>query len=163
MPIGTEISVPTGSWKVIDTKTGIKGGDIKNYKKTPYGNSIFVQNTETGEKLRFSHLSEVNVFKGDILDTGSYIGKSGETGNVTGPHLDIEYYDPKGTLADVMKTVYGKYYTGQEYTDDFKKKVYGDINKGISSATSTATDYLKKLLPFGKEEVDLNDYILNYL
>lgn len=109
-------------------------------------------------------MSEVGVSKGDILDTGAYLGKTGATGNVSGPHLDLEYYNAKGALADVMKTIYGKRYVGG-YDKAFEQKVYGDINKGISKATSTAADYIKKLLPFGKpaEEVDLNDYILNYL
>lgn len=111
--------MPQGEWKVISTKTGVKGGNIRDYKKTPYGNSILVQNTETGEKLRYSHLSQVDVANGDILDTGTYIGKSGATGNTTGAHLDLEYYTSKGKLADVLKSDYGKYYGGNmKYTDE---------------------------------------------
>lgn len=147
MPKGTEIAVPVGSWKVIDTKTGIKGGNIKDYKKTPYGNSVLVQNTETGEKLRYSHLSEVGVNNGDILDSGTYIGKSGATGNVTGAHLDLEYYTSKGTLADVMESEYGGYYTGKKSIEQTAGETFSDFGKGASSV-------LSKILPSkNKEEV----------
>lgn len=154
---------------MIDTKTGIKGGNITDYKKTPYGNSILVQNTETGEKLRYSHLSVVAVGKGDVLDTGSFIGKSGATGNTTGAHLDLEYYDKNGKLADVMRSAYGKHYVGDQYTDELKKQVYGQIGKGVDKVKTKAAELgaeaLYKTFPFLRpaEEVDLNDYILNYL
>ena len=147
IPVGTELAVPTGEWKVIDTKTGVKGGNITDYKKTPYGNSIFVQNTQTGEKLRFSHLSQVDVSKGDIIDTGTYIGKSGATGNVTGAHLDLEYYTSKGTLADVMKSAYGGYYTGEKNIEQTAGQAFSDFGKG-------ASDVLSRILPnLNKEEV----------
>lgn len=148
MPKGTEIAVPEGEWKVVDTKTGIKGGNITDYKKTPYGNSILVQNTETGEKLRFSHLSEVAVQNGDILDTGTYIGKSGATGNVTGAHLDLEYYTSKGTLADVMKSEYGGYYTGKKNIEQTAAQAAKEIGSPI------AKNLLSALFPnLNKEEV----------
>lgn len=158
VPKGTEIAVPQGEWKVVDTKTGVKGGNIKDYKKTPYGNSILVQNTETGEKLRYSHLSEVAVKNGDILDTGTYIGKSGATGNVTGAHLDLEYYTGKGTLADVMKSPYGGYYTGKDTIEQTAEKALSDFGKG-------ASDILSRILPnLNNDEIDydaLNSLILN--
>ena len=97
----------------MSAKTGVKGGNLKDYKSAPYGNSVLVENTDTGEKMRLSHLSSVDVSSGDILYSGTIIGKSGATGNVTGPHLDIEYYDKNGALADVLKTPYGQYYSGR--------------------------------------------------
>lgn len=66
-----------------------------------------LQNLDTGEKIRFSHLSQVGVKTGDIVG-GQPVGLSGATGNVTGPHLDVEYYDKKGKLSDVMKSPYLK-------------------------------------------------------
>jgi len=108
VPKGTQVAVPDGDWEVISATDGVVGGYIGH--KKPYGNSVLVRNNETGEKLRFSHLSEVGVGVGDVISGGQLIGKTGATGNVTGAHLDLEYYDPKGGVADVAKSPYGGYY-----------------------------------------------------
>ena len=84
---------------------------------------------------------------GDILDSGTYIGKSGATGNVTGAHLDLEYYTSKGTLADVMKSEYGGYYTGKKNIEQTAGEAFSDFGKGASNV-------LSKILPSkNKEEV----------
>lgn len=97
--VGTKVALPKGRWQVIDANAsgGINSG---------YGNSIFAQNLETGEKLRLSHLSRVGVKKGDVIDGGQVIGETGATGNVTGPHLDLEYYNQNGQVADVLRSRY---------------------------------------------------------
>ena len=166
IPVGTELAVPTGEWKVIDTKTGVKGGNITDYKKTPYGNSIFVQNTQTGEKLRFSHLSQVDVSKGDIIDTGTYIGKSGKTGNTTGAHLDLEYYDNNGKLADVMKSKYGSFYVGGKSIGKVAGEALQSLgNEASKIAAPVANTFLSTLFPkLNQSEIDydaLNSLILN--
>jgi murein DD-endopeptidase MepM/ murein hydrolase activator NlpD len=100
VPVSTKVALPEGRWQVIDANAS--GG-----MNSGYGNSIYVQNLETGEKLRFSHLSKVGVNKGDIVSGGRVVAETGATGNVTGPHLDLEYRNPQGQLADVMSSRYG--------------------------------------------------------
>lgn len=112
VPAGTPVILPQGDWKVIDVKSGVTGGNLTDYKNAPYGNSVLVQNTQTGEKLRFSHLSATNVQNGATISGGALVGKSGATGNVTGAHLDLEYYDGSGKMGDVLKSDYGSFYTG---------------------------------------------------
>lgn len=108
---GTPLAAPAGNWTVVDaygarTQTG-KIGDKTNYG---YGNSVVLQNKDTGEKIRMSHLSPgVNVKTGQEITGGTVIGATGQTGNTTGPHLDIEYFDSKGKLRDIMNSPYGKY------------------------------------------------------
>lgn len=101
VPTGTGVNLPDGVWKILEA---IKGGFNKGY-----GNSVLAQNTKTGEKLRFSHLSDVAAQLNQMLQGGSRIGATGATGNVTGPHLDLEYYNQQGKLADVLKSGYGRY------------------------------------------------------
>lgn len=144
VPVGTPVSVPQGTWKVVDVKSGVTGGNLKDYKKAPYGNSVMVQNTETGEKMRFSHLSEVGVSKGDTI-SGGLIGKSGATGNVTGAHLDVEYYNSSGKLADVLASSYGGFYTGEQQvkknsTSSSKEKFNDtEVTRNISDVIATSS------------------------
>lgn len=125
VPTGTSVAVPQGNWKVEKAVSGVTGGNLKDYKSAPYGNTVLLTNTETGEKLRLSHLSKVNVSQGQTLSGGTVLGLSGATGNVTGPHLDVEYYNTKGQLADVMQTSYGQYYASG-----------GQVTKNSSSSSS---------------------------
>lgn len=96
---GTKVALPKGRWQIIDANAS--GGMNQGY-----GNSIFAQNLETGEKVRLSHLSQVGVKKGDVIDGGKVIGATGASGNVTGPHLDLEYYNRNGQIANVMNSPY---------------------------------------------------------
>lgn len=102
VPMRTKVSLPSGEWKVIESSNK---GDFNR----GYGNSLLVQNTKTGEKLRFSHLDQLaNLTKDQVLQGGINFGLTGATGNVTGPHLDLEYYNQMGKAADVLRTIYGK-------------------------------------------------------
>lgn len=53
-----------------------------------YGNTIIIDHG-LGLLTIYMHLSEVGVKKGDMLDKGQFIAKSGESGYVLGPHLHL--------------------------------------------------------------------------
>lgn len=113
-PRGTKVAVPQGRWKVLQAFDGatIEGpnnrqGGINN----GYGNSVFVQNLDTGEKLRFSHLrvGGVNVRPNTTIKGGTIVGEVGASGNTagrTGVHLDLEAYDSRGRPMDVLRSRY---------------------------------------------------------
>jgi murein DD-endopeptidase MepM/ murein hydrolase activator NlpD len=110
---GTPLAVPPGEWKVIQAFGGAKGkGYIGDKTNSGYGNSILVMNPKTGETLRFSHLNGINVQPGQVVKGGTVIGASGGTGNATNPHLDLEYRNASGKLADVLNSPYSKYLFG---------------------------------------------------
>ncbi|MCL2552132.1 MAG: M23 family metallopeptidase [Actinomycetia bacterium] len=54
-----------------------------------YGNNIVIKH---GSQLytQYGHLSKIEVHVGEKVTTGEEIGKSGSTGNSTGPHLHFE-------------------------------------------------------------------------
>lgn len=106
-PVGTPVILPQGQWQVEDAYAQAEptGGYIGNGANQGYGNSVVVVNTQTGEKLRLSHLSEVNVKPGEVI-RGGQIGLTGESGNTHGAHLDLEYRNPRGELSDVLKSPY---------------------------------------------------------
>lgn len=53
-----------------------------------YGKHIIVNHGSY--KTLYSHLSSIEVDKGDLINTGHVIGKVGNTGRSTGPHLHFE-------------------------------------------------------------------------
>lgn len=53
------------------------------------GNTLYLAGSD-GREWIFMHLSSFKVQKGDIVEQGQEIARSGATGNVTGPHLHLE-------------------------------------------------------------------------
>lgn len=59
------------------------------YSHLGYGNRVRLEHPDGFETV-YAHLSSIVVQKGDPVKAGDPIGRSGETGNTTGPHLHYE-------------------------------------------------------------------------
>lgn len=135
VPEGTTVALPQGKWQIVEAFSGAAGrGHIGDGTNRGYGNSVLARNIDTGEQLRFSHLSQVGVKPGQTVEGGNIIGATGATGNATGDHLDLEYYDQAGKLADVMQSLYRQYLGtgGQGGGNPFVDTV-GNVAKGITN------------------------------
>ena len=75
---GTEVSAIM-SGKVLIASNG----------NTGYGNYIVI-NHGSGFVSLYAHLSKIMIAEGSNVSKGDVIGKSGNTGNSTGPHLHLE-------------------------------------------------------------------------
>jgi len=82
---GTEVFAVSGG-QVVYSGNGLSG----------YGNLIIVRH-EAGLFSVYAHLSNRKVSKGDKIMMGQFLGQSGKTGRVTGPHLHFEIR--RGTVA----------------------------------------------------------------
>ena len=71
---------------------------ITNKGDTGYGNYIVI-NHGSGFVSIYAHLSEIMIEKGNYIEKGEVIAKSGNTGNSTGPHLHLEIIE-KGLLVN---------------------------------------------------------------
>lgn len=71
-----------------------------------YGNNIIIKH-ENGYYSLYAHLSETLVKTGDQVNQETVIGKIGDTGWATGPHLHLEIYGPEGKInpQDVLPKV----------------------------------------------------------
>ena len=78
---GSPVMAP-GDGKVVEATDLYKG-------KKSWGKVIVIDHGN-GMKTRYAHLDSYAVMKGDRVWTGDVIGKVGETGEVTGPHLHFE-------------------------------------------------------------------------
>ena len=86
-PVGTPLaSMSTGTV----TFAGWEGG---------YGNKIEIEYWD-GTVSVFGHLSQVQVSVGDKVVPGDIVGRSGNTGHSTGPHLHLEIHPGGGGAID---------------------------------------------------------------
>ena len=83
----------------------VKGGTvIESDTRGGYGNTVVVDHGN-GVTTRYAHLSKLGVSVGDKVTTGQAVGKAGQTGRATGPHLHLEVrkdgvaIDPLGSRA----------------------------------------------------------------
>lgn len=107
---GTPLATPPGKWKVVESYDNApKKGYIGNGAGQGWGNNVLIQNMDTGEQLRYSHLSDVGVAQGDTIGGNRVLGLSGQSGNTTGDHLNLQYITPDGKPADVLKSQYAAY------------------------------------------------------
>ena len=77
--IGTGVA-SAGGGKVVIISTGWSGG---------YGNQIVIDHGG-GRATRYAHLSSISVSVGETVGRGEIIGRSGNSGRSTGPHLHFE-------------------------------------------------------------------------
>ena len=84
---GMDIAAPEGT----EVITPLIGEVIISSNFFYKGNVIYV-NHGAGLVSSYSHLSKLEVKKGDKIKTGDIIGLVGQTGRVTGPHLHWEIY-----------------------------------------------------------------------
>lgn len=82
---GQDYPMPVGS-EVQAALDGIVMDDAPGYE---YGITVQIDH-ENGFQTLYGHLSKALVKPGDRVTKGQVIGKSGDTGNVTGPHLHFE-------------------------------------------------------------------------
>ncbi|MDR3112516.1 MAG: M23 family metallopeptidase [Elusimicrobiota bacterium] len=93
---GVDIAVAHGTWisAAADGKVIFAGNNLRHY-----GKAVFIAHKH-GYVTHYGHLSHISVYRGQAVNAGQYIGKSGATGRVTGPHLHFtlikngEYVNP---------------------------------------------------------------------
>lgn len=82
---GANIGTPV--YAVMDgVVTLTRGGDAWN---GGYGNYIVIKHNN-GVQTLYAHLSSISINKGQTVEKGQSIGKSGNSGQSTGPHLHFE-------------------------------------------------------------------------
>jgi len=86
-----------------DIKAAASGTVVKAGYDGAYGNCVEIKHAN-GWTTVYAHLSDIDVRKGQKVQTGDQIGDLGSTGNSTGPHLHFEvkkgetFVDPEAWL-----------------------------------------------------------------
>lgn len=75
----------------------VYAGNVEADPKSPWYNEGGgnVVNVDTGNGIieQYAHLSSIDVKVGDVITHGTIIGKVGQTGNATGPHLHFATFN----------------------------------------------------------------------
>ena len=82
---GVDIAVSLGT----PVYAGIKGIVTFAGKRGNYGNLVEIEGSD-GIKVRYAHLSKIDVVAGQRVSDGEKVAETGNTGMSTGPHLHYE-------------------------------------------------------------------------
>lgn len=182
-PRGTDV-LAAGPGTVVWSGYGLFSG-LKNNQKDPYGIAIAIRH-DFGYRNRplytvYAHLSETEVIVGQWVQTGEVIGKVGDTGVTTGPHLHFEvrlgentFYDTRnpelwlvppqgyGVLAARIMRSYGDLLEGQvvylrhlESGKRYEGRSYINFNV-------IPDDYYRENLVIGNLPAGVYEIVLNY-
>ncbi|MFE7858197.1 transglycosylase family protein [Streptomyces sp. NPDC057403] len=117
-PIGTGYHVPGSSWSKgyhtgvdfpVPTGTSVKavaaGHVVSAGWGGSYGYQVVIRHSD-GRYTQYGHLSAISVRAGQSVSPGQRIGRSGATGNATGPHLHFEVRTGPGFGSDIDPLAY---------------------------------------------------------
>ncbi|WP_433548913.1 transglycosylase family protein [Streptomyces sp. CA-294286] len=98
---GVDFPVPTGT----SVKAVAPGNVVSAGYAGSYGYQVVIRHTD-GRYSQYAHLSALTVREGQKVDSGQRIGRSGSTGNSTGPHLHFEVRTGPGFGSDIDPVAY---------------------------------------------------------
>jgi murein DD-endopeptidase MepM/ murein hydrolase activator NlpD len=73
-------------------------GTVTLVRDTFLAGTVVVLSHGAGIATGYYHLSSTDVAEGDVVDRGAVIGRVGQTGRATGPHLHISVRTPGGVV-----------------------------------------------------------------
>lgn len=94
---GLDIAVAEGTDVV-----AVKSGTVTEVRTSATYGKLLKYETEDGYEVMYAHLSQVLVKKGEKIEQGQIVAKSGNTGLSTGPHLHYSLWQD-GELLDPME------------------------------------------------------------
>jgi murein DD-endopeptidase MepM/ murein hydrolase activator NlpD len=145
---GTDYAVPIGT-PVTSWKEGVVSNETLD---SGYGTAIMIEHAD-GYQSIYAHLSSKEVKAGDSIKAGQRIGKSGDTGNVTGPHLHFELRDGKNNPVDPNNSTSVSSFLGMEYASAVVSPSASDIlntNTASKSKNSSVGTTMSINGPVGK-------------
>lgn len=115
---GLDIAVQEGA-PVFAARDGVV---IEARESGGYGLNIVILHCDNS-KTKYAHLSHISVYEGQRVCRGELVGRVGETGRATGPHLHFEIIDSREQCRDPRS-----YLSSSEYM--YVRKVSGVLGLG---------------------------------
>ncbi|MDH6566252.1 murein DD-endopeptidase MepM/ murein hydrolase activator NlpD [Streptomyces sp. SAI-117] len=98
---GVDFAVPTGT----SVKAVAAGKVVTSGWGGSFGYQVVIRHAD-GRYTQYAHLSAISVKSGQSVGAGQRIGRSGSTGNSTGPHLHFEVRTGPGFGSDIDPVAY---------------------------------------------------------
>lgn len=98
---GVDFPVPTGT----SVKSVAPGAVVSAGWEGSFGYQVVVRHAD-GRYSQYAHLSAISVRSGQSVTAGQRIGRSGSTGNSSGPHLHFEVRTGPGFGSDIDPVAY---------------------------------------------------------
>ncbi|NNN33205.1 peptidoglycan DD-metalloendopeptidase family protein [Streptomyces sp. S3(2020)] len=98
---GVDFAVPTGT----SVKAVAAGRVVSSGWAGSFGYQVVIRHAD-GRYTQYAHLSAISVKSGQGVGAGQRIGRSGSTGNSTGPHLHFEVRTGPGFGTDIDPVAY---------------------------------------------------------
>ncbi len=94
---GTDMGAPEGTPVLAAVSGQVVTADLLG----GYGLTVILQHEKGTQESLYAHMSQIFVKPGDKVEQGNVIGRVGNTGNSTGPHLHFEWrhLTPEGWVA----------------------------------------------------------------
>jgi murein DD-endopeptidase MepM/ murein hydrolase activator NlpD len=130
---GTDYAVPVGT-PVTTWKDGVVSNEALD---AGYGTAVMIEHAD-GYQSVYAHLSSKSVNAGDTVKAGQRIGKSGATGNVTGPHLHFEIRKGKNNPVNPIEYTSVSSLLGGQYISAVVRPSSSELlSSGSASNTSS--------------------------
>jgi murein DD-endopeptidase MepM/ murein hydrolase activator NlpD len=132
---GTDYAVPIGT-PVTAWKEGIVSKEVLD---SGYGTAVMIEHAD-GTQSIYGHLSSKEVNSGDTVKVGQRIGKSGDTGNSSGPHLHFEIRKGKNNPVDPAGYTGAPSLLGGQYVSGFVTPGTSEL-LGTGAASNTSSSF----------------------
>lgn len=151
---GMDYNVPVGT----PVKAALDGVVSQVDINADYGTSIMIDHPN-GMQTIYAHLSAKNVKVGDQVSKGQKIGKSGKSGNASGPHLHFEVRNGKNNPvnpADFLSE--SANYLNPEYTTIIPPQS-NILGKSLKSGSSGSSGTAGIILGTGEKKQWATDFL----
>lgn len=126
---GVDISAPLGTGVIAPAQLKVLR---TGYQQGGAGNYVVGQDLNTGYEYKFFHLQGLDVQAGQTLSAGDVLGRVGNTGRSSGPHLHFEVRDRGGNLLNPKSIISNSKVLSKG------KEILGRANDAAKKAARTA-------------------------
>ena len=132
---GIDIAVPVGT----PVRSTRKGRVVFAGIRSGYGSTVIIEHTN-GDRTLYGHNSLVRVSSGELVESGTVVAFSGNTGRSTGPHVHFEQLPSGRPINEPVETE--EAYIPQLVNNDDQRDVFEQrMEESVNSVLRTINHF----------------------